>query len=118
DHIKTSAMLIADGVLPSNKDQGYVLRRLIRRATVRAQKLGFFDQGLDELNKNEIFLGLLNAIFGIYENTEYFKSPVEPKSEPEVQAMIQIAAEVGKFRKTLNEGIKEFEKGTDPFILA
>ncbi len=117
DHVRTSAMMIADGVRPSNKDQGYILRRLIRRATVRAQKMRFFECK-DELNKNNIFSGLLNAIFNIYEGVGYFRVAVEPKSEPEVNAMIQIELEVGKFKKTLDAGLKEFEKGTDPFILA
>lgn len=117
DHIRTSAMMIADGVRPSNKDQGYILRRLIRRATVRAEKMRFFE-GKDEANKNNIFIDLLNAIFDIYEDSGYFHAVVEPMREPEADAMIQIELEVGKFRKTLNSGLKEFEKGTDPFILA
>jgi alanyl-tRNA synthetase len=117
DHIKTAAMMIADGVRPSNKDQGYILRRLIRRATVRAQKMRFFE-GRDEMDKNNIFIDLLNAIFDIYEDSHYFHAAVEPMREPEADAMIQIELEVGKFRKTLDSGLKEFEKGTDPFILA
>jgi len=117
DHIKTAAMMIADGVRPSNKDQGYILRRLIRRATVRAQKMRFFE-GRDEMNKNNIFIDLLNTIFDIYEDSHYFHAAVEPMREPEADAMIQIELEVGKFRKTLDSGLKEFEKGTDPFILA
>jgi alanyl-tRNA synthetase len=117
DHIKTAAMMIADGVRPSNKDQGYILRRLIRRATVRAEKMRFFE-GKDEANKNNIFIDLLNAVFNIYEDSGYFHAAVEPIREPEADAMIQIELEVGKFRKTLNSGLKEFEKGADPFILA
>lgn len=117
DHIKTAAMMIADGVRPSNKDQGYILRRLIRRATVRAEKMKFFE-GKDEANKNNIFIDLLNAIFDLYEDSGYFHAAVEPIREPEADAMIQIELEVGKFRKTLDSGLKEFEKGTDPFILA
>lgn len=120
DHIKTSAMMIADGVRPSNKDQGYILRRLIRRATLRAQKMNFFEQknNLDPNGKVEIFLPLLNAIFDIYKESDYFKSDKEPINEKEVEAMIQISLEVDKFQKTLQSGLKEFEKGTDPFILA
>ncbi len=117
DHIRTSAMMIADGVRPSNKDQGYILRRLIRRATVRAEKMRFFE-GKDEANKNNIFIDLLNAIFDIYDEVGYFHAAIEPVNAPEADAMIEIELEVGKFKKTLNAGLKEFEKGTDPFILA
>lgn len=40
DHMRTSVMIISDGVTPSNVDQGYVLRRLLRRAIREGFKLG------------------------------------------------------------------------------
>lgn len=113
DHIRTASFMVVDGVIPDNKDRGYVLRRLIRRAVVHAKKINFSKD-----RKEEIFLPILNKIFNTYENIGYFRDKVEPKTEPEVTVMLEIEKEVQKFNKTLEIGLKEFEKGTDPFILA
>jgi alanyl-tRNA synthetase len=40
DHIRASVFLVADGIQPANKDQGYILRRLIRRSIVESKKIG------------------------------------------------------------------------------
>jgi alanyl-tRNA synthetase len=53
DHLRSSLWLIEDGVLPSNTDQGYVLRRLIRRAIRQGRTVGI---ELRELTANEVVL--------------------------------------------------------------
>lgn len=101
DHVRSATFLIADGVLPGNKDQGYILRRLIRRAVMQSKKLGLPVH----------FLGELSALFTTLYEDHY----------PELKALSieeVIGAEEDKFSKTLESGLKEFEKGTDPFILA
>src|SRR3989344_6043174 len=90
DHIRTALFLISDGVTPSNTGRGYVLRRLIRRA-VRFSKNSLEDQ-IEKIKK---------VYTGIYK--------LDDKGE--------IKKEEKKFRETLEKGMKEFEKGTDPFIL-
>ena len=90
DHIKTALFLVSDGVKPSNTGAGYVLRRLIRRA-VRFSKNSLEDQ-IKKVKKT--YKGIYN---------------LEDSGE--------IEKEENKFRQTLSKGMKEFEKGTDPFVL-
>ncbi|KKQ04008.1 MAG: Alanine-tRNA ligase [Parcubacteria group bacterium GW2011_GWB1_36_5] len=90
DHIKASLFIISDGVMPSNTGAGYILRRLIRRA-VRFSKQPLA-QEVEKIKK-------------IYEGVYVFNDKGE------------IEKEEIKFRQTLEHGLKEFEKDTDPFIL-
>ncbi len=99
DHIRTSVMIAADpaGIKPSNTDQGYILRRLIRRAIRHARKLGL------DMNSNwEEQLAL--SFIELYEN--YY---VELKQNREVVLSV-LKTEKEKFSKTLEKGLKVFEK--------
>ncbi|MBP6904461.1 MAG: alanine--tRNA ligase [Candidatus Pacebacteria bacterium] len=101
DHARSAMFLIADGVLPGNKDQGYVLRRLIRRAVMQAKKLGLPAH----------FLADTVALYG-----EIYKDAYPEVVSIDIEAVV--TQEENKFSKTLESGLKEFEKGADPFILA
>jgi alanyl-tRNA synthetase len=102
DHLRASVFLISDGVIPSNTDQGYFVRRLLRRAVRYADILGI---------KEGNFADLTDSIL------EYYKySYPETYNKKEI-IKSEIHKEELKFRKTLEAGMKEFEKGIDPFIL-
>jgi len=93
DHMRASAFIIADGVVPSNKDRGYVLRRLLRRSMVFAKQLGMASVWHTK------YLESLRTILGdVYP---------EIKSQ-EIEKII--ADEFSKFEMTLDKGLKEFEK--------
>src|SRR3989338_561727 len=102
DHIRTSVFMIADGVIASNTGRGYILRRLIRRAVRYADILGIAPGELFHVARSVIL-----KYRDIY--------PELAKSSERIEK--EILAEENKFRKTLREGLKQFEKGVDSFIL-
>lgn len=101
DHIRTAVFILADpaGIKPSNTDQGYILRRLIRRAIRHAKKLGI-DINSDWDSK------IANLLMDMYE--EYY---VEIKENRQV-VLDGLVNEKIKFNRTLEKGLKEFEKVT------
>ena len=99
DHIRTSVFISADpaGIKPSNTDQGYILRRLIRRAIRHAKKLNI------DINSNwEERIAKL--IINKYRN--YYK---EIDENEEIVLNI-LKEEKNRFNKTLERGLKEFNK--------
>ncbi len=95
DHMKAAVFLINDGITPSNKAQGYVLRRLIRRAVIK----------MDELLSDsvETLVGVIDPIFQMYEDI-YF---VETDKEKIVSV---ISTEIFKFSQNLKKGIREVDR--------
>lgn len=95
DHIRASVFMIADGVLPLNVEQGYVLRRLLRRAINCASRL------------NIPSLRLIELVSIVIESYKDFYPELSSKTS-EIENVIKNESE--KFSKTLSHGIKEFEK--------
>lgn len=101
DHIRTAVFISADpsGIKPSNTDQGYILRRLIRRAIRHAKQLDI------DINSNweEKIAGLI-----LEKYKPYYKELVD--NENVVYEVLK--NEKIKFNRTLEKGLKEFEKVT------
>ncbi len=110
DHVRTAVFLMSDGVSPSNRDQGYVLRRLLRRAIRYADRLGL-TQGITTTNSD--LSHLAEQIIRIYSGTDYSFN----FGQKATFVFSEIEKEEKKFRETLKNGLKEFESGTDPFVL-
>jgi len=95
DHTRASAFLIAEGILPSNVDRGYILRRLIRRSVTHAKKLDLSVQYV-----GEIFSAIGKIYQGVY-------SEISAK-QSEITGVY--LAEAEKFAGALERGAKEFER--------
>lgn len=95
DHIRGATFMIGDGVLPSNTDQGYFVRRLIRRAIRHLDRLGVGEGTLVVASER-----VINAYRDHYPELDASRSLIQQTIREEEQ----------KFRKTLSLGLKEFEK--------
>lgn len=101
DHIRTSVFILGDdaGVVPSNTDRGYILRRLIRRMIRHARKLNI------DLN-SDFEVTLAELIINKY--SKYY----EELSKNKERIIAELTKEKVKFSKTLEKGLKVFEKET------
>ncbi|MFI3229098.1 MAG: alanine--tRNA ligase [Bacillota bacterium] len=97
DHIRTATFMLGDekGITPSNVDQGYILRRLIRRSLRYARSLN-----IDSAVLNEISTLYIDFYCDVYEELQNNR----------IKILDELKKEVEKFAATLQQGLKEFEK--------
>ncbi len=94
DHLKAACFIINDGIVPGNSEQGYVLRRLIRRAVRNLKKLDPKILEINAINK------IAKEIFKIYPDYKLKENLI----------LSELKKEEEKFKKTLDKGLREFEK--------
>lgn len=94
DHLRAAVFLLADGVIPSNKDRGYILRRLIRRAVTYGKKLGIENEFSTEI-----------AAVVIHKYGDVYKELVRHENN----ILDELNKEEMKFRATLSKGLKLLE---------
>ena len=95
DHLRSATFLAVDGCVPSNKEQGYVMRKFIRRAMAKAFDLGVEDNFVEQI---------IPVIVDIYA-PDY--KEVASKSDEIIAVMVK---EEKAFRRTLRKGLRELEK--------
>lgn len=95
DHMRSAVFMAADGVTPSNKTQGYILRRLLRRAIRQGHELGI-EQGL--------FTAVAPIVMDMY------REPFPEIAQNEQTVVSVLEKEEKLFRQTLRKGLREFEK--------
>ena len=104
DHIKAATFIIADGAVPSNTEQGYVLRRLIRRAIRYAKNLGIPQDA-------DLTTPLVKKILKIYDDYEHLQNNKQ-------KIIDELNKEEEKFEKTLEKGLRQFTKMSSDNIIS
>lgn len=95
DHLRAATFAISDGVVPSNSEQGYVVRRLIRKAVRHAKKINIAPNFTQQIAEK---------VIDIYKE-------IYPDLNNKSQSIIQAITEEEKtFMQTLERGLKQFEK--------
>ena len=97
DHVRTATFMLGDakGIVPSNTDQGYILRRIIRRAVRFGRNIGLPQGALNEVSKT-----IIEKYAEVYPELVANAAKIEE----------ELNKEESKFLRTLAQGIKEFEK--------
>jgi alanyl-tRNA synthetase len=95
DHLRAATFLAVDGIVPSNKEQGYVMRRLVRRAIMKSFNLGIEQNFLEQV---------IPAIADLY-HEDY--PEVAAKRDTVIAVLVK---EEKVFRQTLRKGLRELQK--------
>ena len=95
DHLKAAVFMIADGVLPSNVERGYVLRRLIRRSIRQGRLLGI---------ENNFVSSIAQEVIAMYQD---FYPELKKKQGKIIEELVK---EEKKFRETLEKGLKKIKE--------
>jgi hypothetical protein len=95
DHMRAASFMLAEGVTPSNTEAGYVLRRLIRRTIREVDRLGIKDSVLADIAE-----GYGEVYADAYPHVKAAAAKIRE----------ELTKEEDQFRKTLTNGLKEFEK--------
>ncbi len=97
DHVRCATFIMGDqrGVTPSNVDQGYVLRRLIRRAVRYALRLGIERMSLQQIAQSVI---------------DQYKDVYPELGQNQSRIISELNLEEERFSRTITQGLKEFEK--------
>lgn len=94
DHIRASVMMVMDGVTPSNKDRGYILRRLMRRVMTQD----------DALRHDAVLKSLIDRVIETYQE-------VYPQLKDRQSTIYEVLLqEKDKFAETFNRGLRKFEE--------
>ena len=95
DHTRAATFLLADGIVPRNVEQGYVLRRIIRGAIRHGKMMGIEEEFLSELSQ---------TVIGMYaEDNPHLKTTEE-------FILTELRKEYKKFNKTLAKGLRRFNR--------
>jgi alanyl-tRNA synthetase len=98
DHVRACCFIIADGVRPSGKQRGYVLRRLMRRSFSASLKMGI------DISKKAYFEALIDSVLGIYEGVY---TELAATRDIIIETFI---VEAQKYLKSIETGKKEWAK--------
>jgi alanyl-tRNA synthetase len=94
DHVRAATFCIADGVLPSNEGRGYVLRRLIRRASVHARRIGL----------------TVDVSTGVEVAVAIYREHYPELTERQASIVDVVRNESERFQRTIEQGMEQFEK--------
>lgn len=98
DHIKASCFIISEGIMPSGKQRGYILRRLIRRSLSASLQLGI------DINNVNYFSELTDSVIKVYDG-------VYDELKESRETIIQtLTLEASKYQKAIQTGKKEWAK--------